>query len=88
MLPRDAQNRRDAASANEQTRLDSHLKELPLKEKVLPYTDKLFCDVAIEWLVLTDQVRDFNWLILQRSITHSKFGCSQFGLFSTLHSKR
>jgi len=66
MLPKDARRCRDTASANEQTRLDSHLKELPLKEKVLPYMDELFSNVAIEWLVSTDQVRGFDWLILQK----------------------
>jgi len=66
MLPKDAWRRHDPASANEQTRLNSHLKELPLKEKVLPCTDELFSNVAIEWLVSTDQVRGFDWLISQK----------------------
>ena len=55
MLPKDARRRRDAA-ADEQTRLDSHLKDLPVKVNVIPYTDDLFRNVAIEWLVSTDQV--------------------------------
>jgi len=66
ILPKDARRHCDTASANEQTCLDSHLKELPLKEKVLPYTDELFSNVAIEWLVTTDQVRGFDWLISQK----------------------
>ena len=57
MLPKDAWRRRDAAMANDQTRLDSHLKELPpVKERVIPYTDASFHNAAIEWMVLTDQV--------------------------------
>lgn len=56
MLPKDARRRRDAAAADEQTRLDPHLKEPPVKVKILPCTDDLFRDVAIEWLVSTDQV--------------------------------
>ena len=56
MLPKDARRRRDGAVADEQTRLDSHLKEKPLKERVAPYSDKIFHSAAIEWLVSTDQV--------------------------------
>jgi hypothetical protein len=39
-----------------QGRLDSHLQEMPRKERVIPYTDALFREAAIEWLVATDQV--------------------------------
>jgi hypothetical protein len=58
MLPKDARRRRDAAAADERTRPDPHLrvKELPVKVKAIPYTDDLFRNVAIEWLVSTDQV--------------------------------
>ena len=56
MLPKDARRRRDTATANQQTRLDPHLKELPIKEHVAPYTDERFLNAAIEWLVSTDQV--------------------------------
>jgi hypothetical protein len=30
--------------------------EIPQKERVVPYSDNLFRDAAIEWLVSTDQV--------------------------------
>jgi len=56
MLPKDAQRPHDATAANKQTCLDPHLKEKPLKERVTPYTDSLFCNTAIEWLISTDQV--------------------------------
>ena len=57
MLPKDARRRRDvAAAADEQIRLDPYLKEPPPRERVTPYTDDLFRNAAIEWLVSTDQV--------------------------------
>jgi hypothetical protein len=56
MLPKDARRRRDAAAADEQTHLDPYLKELLVKVKAISYTDDLFRNVAIEWLVSTDQV--------------------------------
>lgn len=84
MLPKDARKRRDAAAADKQTRLDSHLKELPLKERVIPYTDELFRNTAIEWLVSTDQV---SGLYRDRSIAHYKLDLSQFRRLSTQHFK-
>jgi len=39
-----------------QDRLDGHLREVPRKERVVPYTDAQFREAAIEWLVATDQV--------------------------------
>ncbi|KAF8224472.1 hypothetical protein L208DRAFT_1511437 [Tricholoma matsutake] len=44
MLPRDAQKRhRDVQAASEaQSCLDSHLREKPQKERIVPYTDKIF----------------------------------------------
>ena len=58
MLPRDTKNRRESAAADTQSRLDPHLKEKLVKERVILYTDDLFQAVAIEWLVSTDQVSD------------------------------
>ena len=37
-----------------QTMLDPHLKE---KERIIPYSDALFNEVARHWLIATDQVR-------------------------------
>jgi hypothetical protein len=56
MLPKDAEKRRNDAASEKQSRLDSHLREKPQKERVVPYHDDLFRDAAIEWLVSTDQV--------------------------------
>ena len=56
MLPKDAEKRRNDAANENQSRLDSHLREKPRKERVIPYNDDLFRDAAIEWLVSTDQV--------------------------------
>jgi len=64
MLPKDARRHCDTAAAHEQTHLDPHLKELPLKERAIPYTDELFCNDAMEWLVSTDQVS---------SLSHDRF---------------
>jgi hypothetical protein len=47
----------EAAEATlKQSRLDGHLQEVPRKERIVPYTDALFREAAIEWLVATDQV--------------------------------
>ena len=62
MLPKDAESRRKDADANNQLCLDPHLREKPQKEKIIPYTDELFRDAAIEWLVSTDQVCKANFL--------------------------
>jgi hypothetical protein len=57
MLPKDAKKRRrDAQIRETQSHLDSHLREKPQKERVVPYTDEIFREAAIEWLVSTDQV--------------------------------
>ena len=54
--PRNAEKRRNDAASDKQSRLDSHLREKPQKERVVPYSDDLFRSAAIEWLVSTDQV--------------------------------
>jgi hypothetical protein len=64
MLPKDAEKRRKDIQAKNQPRLDPHLREKPQKERTIPYTDELFCDAAIEWLVSTDQVHKANFLNL------------------------
>ena len=56
MLPKDAEKRRKDALANNQSRLDPHLREKPQKEAIIPYSDERFRDAAIEWLVSMDQV--------------------------------
>jgi hypothetical protein len=58
MLPKDAKNRRQATMKDTQQRLDPHLEEKPPRERVIPYTDDLFREAAIEWLVSNDQVSE------------------------------
>jgi len=58
MLPKDAKGRRQATMMDTQQRLDPHLEEKPPRERVIPYTDDLFRDATIEWLVSTDQVSE------------------------------
>jgi len=55
MLPGDIKVRKEKAAATNQT-LDKHLKEKKLSDCVAPYSDKVFRQAAIEWLVVTDQV--------------------------------
>lgn len=56
MLLKDAEKCHQDAKANSQSCLDPHLVEKPHKERVIPYTDKIFHEAAVEWLVSTDQV--------------------------------
>jgi hypothetical protein len=54
-LPGDVKKRK--AAAEEATRtLDRDLVERKHSERVVPYSDKLFRQVMVEWLVATDQV--------------------------------
>lgn len=57
MLPKDVEARKEAReAASVQSSLDPHLKEKAKVERVIPYSDSLFCTAAIEWLISTDQV--------------------------------
>jgi hypothetical protein len=47
--------RKAAANVVAQT-LDPHLKEKKPSDGVVPYSDKAFRELAIEWLISTDQV--------------------------------
>ena len=61
MLPKDAKKRHSDTKIREtQSHLDSHLREMPQKERIVPYTDENFRDAAIEWLVSMDQVRTYH----------------------------
>ena len=55
MLPGDVKGRKEKAERVQQT-INSHLTERKLAERVVPYSDKVFKQAAIEWLVATDQV--------------------------------
>jgi hypothetical protein len=58
MLPEDAKARRQEAleKAMEQTQVDDHFKILKPEDKPVPYSESLFKDALIQWLVETDQV--------------------------------
>jgi len=57
MLPEDSKARRDAAAEKlKQSQVDDHFTVIPEEEKPTPYTDELFKEVAIQWLIETDQV--------------------------------
>ncbi|KAE9382730.1 hypothetical protein BT96DRAFT_743779, partial [Gymnopus androsaceus JB14] len=57
IIPKDVKIRKNAAepAAASQTVIDDHAVPLPRKEWVLPYSDELFQQAAIEWLIETDQ---------------------------------
>jgi hypothetical protein len=48
--------RKAAEASAQQSTLDEHLREKPPVERVIPYSDKLFREMGIEWLISTDQV--------------------------------
>lgn len=56
MLPDDTSARKKTSALSRQGTLDAHLRELPPTEQVARYTDDIFREASIEWLVSTDQV--------------------------------
>jgi hypothetical protein len=55
MLPGDVKKRKEAAEEVTRT-LDRDLRERPPYEQAIHYSDKLFRQLAVEWLAATDQV--------------------------------
>ncbi|KAG2066399.1 hypothetical protein BDR04DRAFT_1030107, partial [Suillus decipiens] len=57
MLPQDVKECKMAATVvnTQQTSLNRHLQEIPFNKVVIPYTDTLFCEATIEWLISTSQ---------------------------------
>ncbi|THU82731.1 hypothetical protein K435DRAFT_690978, partial [Dendrothele bispora CBS 962.96] len=55
MLPNDATARRIEEKAASQSTLDAHVQALPERKTVVPYSDALFREAAIEWLTETNQ---------------------------------
>jgi len=47
-----------AKEKQKQTLLDGHLKGIPKSDPVKPYSDSVFWEAAIEWIIATDQVRN------------------------------
>lgn len=69
MLPRDTDARRKQLAKQKATQstLTLHLREKPPPPSVVKYTDALFRDAAIEWLIATDQVRKFSCVVFNIS---------------------
>lgn len=59
MLPQDIKERKTAAAvaSAQQANLDGHLRKIEPHEAIIPYSDSLFRDAAVEWLISTGQVR-------------------------------
>ena len=58
-LPKAVRARKDADKAKDRAKqqsLDPHLVERTQDEYIPPYSDSLMQEVAIEWLIATDQV--------------------------------
>ena len=57
MLPEDSKARRDAVAEKlKQLQVNDHFTVIPEEEKPTPYTDEVFKEVVIQWLIETDQV--------------------------------
>ena len=57
MLPEDTKARRvELHEKLQQTDVPDHFKPAPPKEKPQPYSDEIFMEAAIQWLIETDQV--------------------------------
>ena len=63
MLPSDSKACRAAlAKSLSQTLVDDHYAVQQPRDKLIPYSDELFKEVAIQWLIATDQVIFFSSL--------------------------
>ncbi|KAJ7190286.1 hypothetical protein GGX14DRAFT_343158, partial [Mycena pura] len=64
---KEAKLKAEADAGPSQTTLDASLRGIPLKEKekIIPYSDAVFREAAIEWLIATDQPID--------ALDHPKF---------------
>jgi hypothetical protein len=80
-LPGDIKKRKAATEETMRT-LDSDLVKKKPCERVVPYSDKLFRRVAVEWLVATDQVSVYSYIFKSlissssqpiRALEHPKF---------------
>jgi hypothetical protein len=72
MLPKCSRNHRLKAVEKahaEQTQVNSHFGPAPPKpEKQAPYSDELFNEVAIQWLIETDQAGFSQFLVSSCSL--------------------
>ncbi len=62
-----------ADAAKQQSSIEPHLEERKVKERVIPYSDALFKEAAIEWLIATDQV---NLIVHQNMRTYRIYAAS------------
>jgi chaperone required for assembly of F1-ATPase len=72
-LPNAVKQAKEAAEIDrdtQQSNLDGHLRKIPQQERVVPYSDKLFREVAIEWLIVTDQVRNHSLISIRYVLKH------------------
>ena len=57
MLPEDTKSHKDKIKQKlKQTQVNNHFRKAPPEKKPEPYSDELFKEAAIQWLVETDQV--------------------------------
>jgi len=86
MLPDDAKARRSEALENvrQQTQLSDHFRTIKPEDKPEPYSDELFKDAAIQWLIETDQVCIASSTL--SSALCSRFFCSLLLRLNTLCS--
>ena len=65
MLPNDAKTRREEAreKSMEQTQVSDHFNVVKLEDKPEPYSDEVFKEAALRWLIETDQVSALSIII-------------------------
>ena len=82
---RECKNAALAADRAKQQSLDPHLTKEQPREKMVPYSDDLFRDAAIQWLIETHQV---FFTILRGSVLIKHVRKSPFRLSSTHPSRK
>jgi hypothetical protein len=85
MLPEDTKERRQALTDQtlRQSAVEDHFKPATPEDKPIPYSDELFKEAAIEWLIETNQVScHFDYSV--RKLTQS----SRFKHSNTPSSRR
>ena len=56
MLPEDTKERREALQSLQQSAVDEHFKSVAPEDKPITYSDEIFKEAAIEWLIEMNQV--------------------------------
>ena len=65
MLPEDTKSRKaEIKEKLEQTHVNDHFAKVQPEKKPEPYSDELFKEAAIQWLVETDQVCDCLFFLI------------------------